>query len=80
MTWTCPPWSDAAILGSPLMEVAVVDDMAASVAVLGKGLGVDAGGDLRLDGFAQYPACPLPNNLREVVGARRPQHDADVDS
>lgn len=64
----------------PLVEVTVADDMVASVAVLGRGLGVDAGGDLRLDGFAHYLACQFPNSLGEVVVARRPRHDADVDS
>ena len=47
-------------LDGPLGEVAVADDLAASLVVLEVGVVVDPGGDLGLDGLGQEASGPVP--------------------
>jgi hypothetical protein len=65
-------------LDGPLGEVAIADDLAASLVVLELGMGVDPGGDLGLDGLGQHPAGPVPEDLGDDVLALGQGHDADV--
>jgi len=61
----------------PLGDVAVADDLAASVPVPQVGMSVDPGGDLGLDGLGHQP-CPTLEEVYQYVPALRQWHEADV--
>ena len=59
-------------LDGPLGEVAVADDLAASLVVLEVGVVVDPGGDLGLDGLGEQAPGPVPEEVGEDVLAGGP--------
>ena len=65
-------------LDGPLGEVAVADDLAASLVVLEVGMVVDPGGDLGLDGLGQEASSPVPKEVGKHVLAGDHGHDADL--
>jgi hypothetical protein len=64
----------------PLGEVAVANDLAASLVVLEVGVVVDPGGDLGLDGLGQEASSPVPEEVGEHVLAGDQGHDANLGS
>jgi hypothetical protein len=59
-------------------EVAVADDLTASLVVLEMGMVVDPGGDLGLDGLGQQTSGSVPQEVGEPILAGGQGHDSDL--